>query len=120
MATMDLIGDAGGRPACFLDCSANPTPGGYRLAFDLLDHDPKVKVILISIFGGLTQMDRVARVMREIIQERKSRKPVVFRLNGTNASRVGEIFSGSGLRNHAELEDAVAEAVAIIRKRART
>jgi succinyl-CoA synthetase beta subunit len=119
MATMDLIGDAGGRPACFLDCSANPTPGGYRLAFDLLDHEPKVGVILVSIFGGLTQMDRVARVMREIMQERKSRKPVVFRLNGTNAGRVEEIFAGSELHNHSVLEDAVAEAVAIARKGAR-
>lgn len=120
MATMDLIGDAGGKPACFLDCSANPTPGGYRIAFDLLDHEPKIKVILVSIFGGLTQMDRVARVMREIMQERKSGKPVVFRLNGTNASRVEELFAGSGLHNHTALEDAVAEAVAIARKGART
>ena len=120
MATMDLIGDAGGKPACFLDCSANPTPGGYRIAFDLLDHEPKIKVILVSIFGGLTQMDRVARVMREIMQERKSGKPVVFRLNGTNASQVEELFAGSGLHNHTALEDAVAEAVAIARKGART
>jgi succinyl-CoA synthetase beta subunit len=119
MATMDLIGDAGGRPACFLDCSANPTPAGYRLAFDLLDREPKVKVILVSIFGGLTQMDRVARVMKDIIRERRSRKPVVFRLNGTNAGRVEEIFADSGLHNHATLEAAVAEAVAIARKKAR-
>lgn len=119
MATMDLIGDAGGRPACFLDCSANPTPGGYRLAFDLLDHERKVKVILVSIFGGLTQMDRVARVMREIMEKRKSRKPVVFRLNGTHAGRVEDIFAGSGLHNHTTLEDAVAEAVVIARKGAR-
>ena len=119
MATMDLIGDAGGRPACFLDCSANPTPAGYRLAFDLLDKAPKVKVILVSIFGGLTQMDRVARVMKDIMQQRRSRKPVVFRLNGTSAKRVEEIFAGTGLRNHATLESAVAESVAIARKAGR-
>jgi len=119
MATMDLIGSAGGRPACFLDCSANPTPTGYRLAFDLLDREPKVKVILVSIFGGLTQMDRVARVMKDIMGERKSRKPVVFRLNGTNATRVAEIFAGGALHNYATLEDAVAEAVSIARGRTR-
>jgi len=119
MATMDLIGDAGGRPACFLDCSANPTPAGYRLAFDLLDQAPKVKVILVSIFGGLTQMDRVAHVMKDIMQQRRSRKPVVFRLNGTNAKRVEEIFAGTGLRNHATLESAVSESVAIARKAGR-
>lgn len=116
MATMDLIGDAGGKPACFLDCSANPTPTGYRLAFELLDGEPKVKVILVSIFGGLTQMDRVARVMKEIMAGRRSRKPVVFRLNGTNAKRVDEIFAEAGLRNHAALENAVAEAVALAKQ----
>ena len=119
MASMDLIGDAGGRPACFLDCSNNPTPDGYRLAFDLLDQAPAVKVILVSIFGGLTQMDRVARVMKDIMQQRRSRKPVVFRLNGTNAKQVADIFAGTGLSNHATLESAVAEAVAITRKTGR-
>ncbi len=116
MATMDLIGDAGGRPACFLDCSNNPTPAGYRLAFDLLDQAPEVKVILVSIFGGLTQMDRVARVMKDIMQQRRSRKPVVFRLNGTNAGKVGNIFAGTALHNHATLESAVSEAVSITRQ----
>jgi len=119
MATMDLIGDAGGRPACFLDCSNNPTPAGYRLAFDLLDQAPEVKVILVSIFGGLTQMDRVARVMKDIMQQRRSRKPVVFRLNGTNAKQVADIFAGTRLSNHATLESAVAESVAITRKTGR-
>lgn len=116
MATMDLIGDAGGRPACFLDCSNNPTPAGYRLAFDLLDGEPRVKAILVSIFGGLTQMDRVARVMREIMHARTSKKPVVFRLNGTNAGRVDELFAGTGRSNHATLETAVAEVVELARK----
>ena len=119
MASMDLIGDAGGRPACFLDCSNNPTPEGYRLAFALLDQAPAVKVILVSIFGGLTQMDRVARVMKDIMQQRRARKPVVFRLNGTNAKRVEDIFAGTTLHNHATLESAVAEAVAITRKTGR-
>jgi len=119
MASMDLIGDAGGKPACFLDCSNNPTPDGYRLAFELLDQAPTVKVILVSIFGGLTQMDRVARVMKDIMRERRSHKPVVFRLNGTNAKLVEDIFAGTGLHNHATLESAVAEAVAITRKRGR-
>lgn len=119
MATMDLIGDAGGRPACFLDCSNNPTPAGYRLAFDLLDQAAQVRVILVSIFGGLTQMDRVARVMKDIMRQRRSRKPVVFRLNGTNAKQVADIFAGTGLSNHATLESAVAESVSITRKAGR-
>ena len=113
MAAMDVIAEAGGRPACFLDCSNNPTPAGYRLAFELLDRDAGVKVILVSIFGGLTQMDRVAPVMCEIMKERRSKKPVVFRLNGTNAARANEILAQAGLHNYATLEEAVKEAVGL-------
>lgn len=117
MAAMDLIAEAGGAPACFLDCSNNPTPEGYRLSFELLDAEPRVKVILVSIFGGLTQMDRVARVMGDILGERRSRKPVVFRLNGTHAEKIDDIFSATGIVNHLNLEEAVAEAVRIARRK---
>lgn len=113
MAAMDLIARAGGRPACFLDCSANPTPAGYRLSFDLLESDPGVKVILVSIFGGATQMERVARVMVDIVAARTARKPVVFRLNGTNAEEADETLKRHGLDNHATLEGAVAAAMAL-------
>ena len=112
MAAMDLIAEMGGRPACFLDCSPGPTSTrGYRPAFAMLDADPKVKVILVSVFGGGTQMQRVARSMKEIMAERKSKKPVVFRLDGTNVEQVPGIFSEFGAHNHTRLEDAVAEAV---------
>ncbi|MBI4204108.1 MAG: acetate--CoA ligase family protein [Betaproteobacteria bacterium] len=112
MAAMDMIAEYGGRPACFLDCSPGPTSTrGYRPAFAMLDADPQVKVILVSVFGGGTQMQRVANSMKEIMAERKSRKPVVFRLDGTNVDQVPAIFSQFGACNHARLEDAVAAAV---------
>ncbi len=111
MAVMDLIEKAGGQPACFLDCSANPTPAGYRLAFSLLDNADEVGAILISIFGGATQMERVAQVLTDIMAERQAAKPVVFRLDGTNADQASEIMRDAGLINHATLEDAVANAV---------
>ena len=114
MAAMDMIAEHGGRPACFLDCSPGPTSTrGYRPAFAMLDADPQVKVILVSVSGGGTQMQRVANAMKEIMTERKSRKPVVFRLDGTNVDQVPGIFSEFGARNHACLEDAVAEAVSL-------
>lgn len=113
MVTMDLIAAAGGQPACFLDCSANPTPDGYRVAFNLLDRNPKVKVILVTMFGNGVHIDRVARVMKEIMQKRRSKKPVVFRLNGTNAAKVPEVWAGTGLNNHTTLETAAGKAVAL-------
>lgn len=115
MAAMDMISDAGLRPACFLDCSSNPTPAGYRLAFEVLDAEPKVKAILVSIFGGGTHIDRVAKVMNEIMMKRKSRKPVVFRMNGTGGDKVDAVMQQTGLHNHPTLDSAVDAIVAAVR-----
>jgi succinyl-CoA synthetase beta subunit len=117
MAAMDMIAAQGGKPACFLDASPGPTSTrGYRPAFAMLDGDPQVKVILVSVFGGGTQMQRVANAMKEVLAERTSKKPVVFRLDGTNVDQVPGIFAQFGAHNHARLEDAVAEAVQLARK----
>ena len=114
MAAMDMIAEKGGRPACFLDASPGPTSTrGYRPALAMLDADPQVKVILVSVFGGGTQMQRVANSMKELMAERKSSKPIVYRLDGTNVDQVPGIFETFGAHNHARLEDAVAEAVRI-------
>lgn len=117
MAAMDMIAAYGGRPACFLDCSPGPTSTrGYRPAFAMVDGDPQVKVILVSVFGGGTQMQRVANSMKEVMAERTSRKPVVFRLDGTNVDQVPGIFDQFGAHNHACLEEAVSEAVRLARR----
>ncbi len=115
LAVMDLIERAGSGPACFLDCSANPSLTGYRRAFDLLDHAPEVRAILVSIFGGATQMERVARVMVDIMAERQPGKPVVFCLNGTNADEASAIIREAGFVNHAMLEEAVSSVVEAVR-----
>lgn len=115
MAAMDLVAEAGARPACFLDCSSNPTPAGYALAFKLLDAEPQVQAILVSIFGGGTHMDRVARVMQDIMKKRRSHKPVVFRLNGTGRDRADEVMRAAGLYNHPTIESAVDAVVAQVR-----
>jgi succinyl-CoA synthetase beta subunit len=116
MAAMDVIAAQGGRPACFLDASPGPTSTrGYRPAMAMLDADPAVKVILVSIFGGGTQMQRVATAMKELMPERKSQKPIVFRLDGTNVDQVPAILATFGARNHDTLESAAAEAVHLAR-----
>jgi len=117
MGAMDLIRQLGGKPACFLDASPGPTSTrGYKPAFALLDGDPAVKVILVSVFGGGTHMNRVAKSMKENMAMRKSRKPVVFRLDGTYVDQVPAIFDTFGAKNHACLEDAVKEAVRLAKR----
>jgi len=119
MAAMDMVAEQGGRPACFLDCSPGPTSTrGYRPAFAMLDADPTVKVIFVSVFGGGTQMQRVANSMKEVMAERESKKPVVYRLDGTNIDQVPGIFAQFGAHNHASLEEAAAAAVKLAGARA--
>lgn len=117
MGAMDMIKAYGGKPACFLDASPGPTSTrGYKPAFAMLDADPAVKVILVSVFGGGTHMNRVANSMKENMAMRKSKKPVVFRLDGTYVDQVPAIFATFGAKNHACLEDAVQEAVRLARR----
>jgi len=108
MAVMDAIEAAGGRPACFLDCSGNPTPDGFSLAFDLLEQDVGVSAILVSVFGGGMQTDRVARTLIDILARKACGKPVVFRLNGTGGERATALLEAAGYRNYDSLEAAVA------------
>jgi succinyl-CoA synthetase beta subunit len=111
MAAMDAIDGAGAQPACFLDVSGNPTPAGFALAFDLLDRAPKVKGILVSMFGGGLHTDRVARTLVELLKNRSSSKPVTLRLNGTRSDIATTILRDAGRQNHAALEAAVADIV---------
>jgi len=111
MAVMDLIGERGSTAACFLDCSANPTSAGFGAALDLLLGDPAVDAILVSVFGGLTRVDSVARTLVGLLVEKAPDKPITMRLMGTNADKVDGIFAPHGLRNHPVLEEAVTAAI---------
>jgi succinyl-CoA synthetase beta subunit len=111
MAAMDAIDGAGAQPACFLDVSGNPTPAGFGLAFDLLDHAPNVNGILVSMFGGGLHTDRVAKTLVELLGKRTSAKPVTLRLNGTRSDLATSILRDGGHQNHATLEAAVADVV---------
>jgi succinyl-CoA synthetase beta subunit len=111
MAAMDAIDGAGAQPACFLDISGNPTPAGFAMAFDLLDRAPKVKGILVSMFGGGLHTDRVAKTLVEMLKARSSSKPVTLRLNGTRSDVATEVLREAGHPNHATLEAAVMDIV---------
>ncbi len=111
MAAMDAIDGAGAQPACFLDVSGNPTPAGFGLAFDLLDRAPRVKGILVSMFGGGLHTDRVAKTLVELLKCRSVSKPVTLRLNGTRSDIATTVLRDAGHQNHTTLEAAVADIV---------
>uniref|UniRef100_H5SGK9 Succinate--CoA ligase [ADP-forming] subunit beta n=1 Tax=uncultured Bacteroidota bacterium TaxID=152509 RepID=H5SGK9_9BACT len=98
MATMDIIKLAGGWPANFLDVGGGANVERIAKAFQILLKDSSVKVILINIFGGIVQCDRVANgILQAYKQIGHIPVPMVVRLQGTNADRAAQILKESGL-----------------------
>jgi len=100
MATMDIIQQAGGRPANFLDVGGGVTEAAAANAFKILVSDPDVKGALINIFGGIVRCDTIAAGIVRAARETGSRIPVVIRLEGTNADEGKAILRASGLAFH--------------------
>ncbi|RME36504.1 MAG: ADP-forming succinate--CoA ligase subunit beta, partial [Planctomycetota bacterium] len=87
MATMDLIKLHGGDPANFLDVGGSVTTEGAIEAFRIILSDPKVKGILVNIFGGIAKCDTIADALIAAAKEIGFSVPVVVRLEGTNVER---------------------------------
>jgi succinyl-CoA synthetase beta subunit len=98
MATMDLIKQAGGEPANFLDVGGTADAARVEAAFKIILKDPNVKAILINIFGGIVRCDRVAQGVIDAYKNMKSiNVPIIVRLQGTNADIAKELIDNSGL-----------------------
>lgn len=98
MATMDLIQMEGGRPANFLDVGGGASAASVEKALRIILADPRVKGILINIFGGIVRCDRVAQGVIEAASRVRLNVPVVVRLEGTHAEEARSMLSGAGLR----------------------
>jgi succinyl-CoA synthetase beta subunit len=99
MATMDLIKQAGGDPANFLDVGGTADAARVEMAFRLILKDPNVKAILINIFGGIVRCDRVAQGIVDAYLNLGDaiQVPIIVRLQGTNADIAKELIDSSGL-----------------------
>ncbi|HPX40920.1 MAG TPA: ADP-forming succinate--CoA ligase subunit beta [Candidatus Hydrogenedentes bacterium] len=111
MATMDTIHHFGGRPANFLDVGGSSDPAKVVTAFRMILQDPKVKVILINIFGGITRCDDIARGILQSLSECDVPVPIVIRLIGTNQAEGRRLLEGARLIPAATLEEAAVKAV---------
>ena len=102
MATMDLIKQAGGEPANFLDVGGTADAARVETAFRLILKDSKVKAILINIFGGIVRCDRVAQGIVDAFKNMGDsiQVPIIVRLQGTNANIAKELIDNSGLAVH--------------------
>ncbi len=99
MATMDMIKLVGGEPANFLDVGGKANAETVEQAFRIILKDPKVKAILINIFGGIVRCDRVANGVVEAYKKIGNIEiPIIVRLQGTNAEEGAKIIEESGLK----------------------
>jgi succinyl-CoA synthetase beta subunit len=117
MATMDLIKLHGGSPANFLDVGGGATAERVTVAFKLILSNPKVKAILVNIFGGIVRCDLIAEGVITAVKNVGVKVPVVVRLEGTNAEKAREMLASSGLAVIAakDLTDAAQKVVAAAR-----
>jgi len=97
MATMDLVKLHGGEPANFLDVGGGATAERVTEAFKLILSDPKVRTILVNIFGGIVRCDLIAEGIIEAARHAGVAVPVVVRLEGTNAAQGLQMLQESGL-----------------------
>jgi succinyl-CoA synthetase beta subunit len=118
MATMDIIKHHGGEPANFLDVGGGATEQQVTEAFKILLSDPKVKAILVNIFGGIMKCDIIAQGIMNAVKAVKLEIPLVVRLEGTNVEQGRKMLAESGLPIAAatDLDDAARQVVALAPK----
>ena len=118
MATMDIIKQAGGNPANFLDVGGTADAARVEQAFRIILKDPEVKALLVNIFGGIVRCDRVAQGIVDAYKNIGDiNVPLIIRLQGTNAEEAKTLIDESGLKVQSvillqEAADKVAEVLA--------
>ncbi len=113
MNTVDALADAGGRAANFLDTGGKATSETVKHGFEVILRDPRVRVIFVNIFGGLTLGDMIARGVILAFQELSPRVPVVVRIRGTKEEEGQKLIADSGLPLYAfdDFDEAAAKAI---------
>src|SRR5215218_8857342 len=104
MSTLDVVAQAGGRPANFLDAGGGSKAEAITSAVEVILSDEKVRAVLFNIFGGITRCDEVARGLIEAFERVRPQVPFVVRLDGTNDEE------GRRLLRDAQLPGLVVEA----------
>jgi succinyl-CoA synthetase beta subunit len=119
MATMDIIKLHGEAPANFLDVGGGASKEKVAAAFKIITADPKVKGILVNIFGGIMKCDIIAEGVVAAVKEVGLRVPLVVRLEGTNVDLGKEIIAKSNLNvtSADDLDDAAQKIVKAVRAR---
>jgi len=97
MSTLDVVKQAGGEAANFLDIGGGANAELMTSALEVINSDGNVKSIFVNIFGGITRGEEVAKGIVEAMRRVELRAPIVIRLDGTNAEQGREILASAGL-----------------------
>ncbi len=100
MATMDIIAAAGLQPANFLDVGGRADVARVTQSVEIILADPKVKRILINVFGGIARCDEVASGLVKAVPASRKGMPIIVRFLGTNKDEGKRILQESGLNTH--------------------
>ena len=111
MGTLDAVKNAGGTAANFLDVGGGAKESVVKAALEIVLANPKVKVVFINIFGGITRGDEVAKGILAVLHDTKPTVPLVIRLSGTEAEAGRALLEGAPLVSRATMDEAAAEAV---------
>lgn len=111
MATLDAVKNAGGSAANFLDVGGGAKEAVVKAALEIVLSNPRVRSVLINIFGGITRGDEVAKGILDVIQAHPPRVPLVVRLSGTEAEAGRKLLEGAALESRETMDEAAAEAV---------
>ena len=119
MSTLDVVAEAGGSPANFLDAGGGSKAEAITSAVEVILSNPKVKAVLFNIFGGITRCDEVARGLIEAFDQIKPEVPFVVRLDGTNDEEGRRLLAEASLPNvhiAATMDGAAAKVVELARE----
>jgi succinyl-CoA synthetase beta subunit len=114
MSTLDVVNQAGGSPANFLDVGGGADADKFIKALTIIDNDPRVRSIFINIFGGITRGEEVANGIVAALGQIDISSPIVIRLDGTNADEGRAILEphlGDSLRMEPTMLEAARTAV---------
>ncbi len=99
MSTLDVVAQAGGDPANFLDAGGGSKAETIVDALEVITSDPKVTAVLFNIFGGITRCDEVAKGIIEASKQIDIKVPLVVRLDGTNSNEGLQLLAEAGIPN---------------------
>ena len=105
LSTLDLVGDAGGRPACFLDLGGGSQQERVEAALRLVNRLPNADRILVNIFGGITRTTDVAEGIRTVLKE--GLKPTFARISGAEEQEARQLLEGSSVKLYKTAGEAV-------------